>query len=115
MMSLTVSRRRKILKCLLLEEMEDDEVVRNIFEKKRAKKHRMFELKNEEGFFENLVINHLREDGKKFTEYFRLSVQQFDFLLGLIEQNLATDSYNRNQYPITPDEKLAITLRYVSL
>lgn len=115
-MSLTLSRRRRnIVKCLILEEMEDDEILRNIYEKKRAKKHRLFELKNEEGFFQNLVITHLREDSKKFTEYFRLSVEQFDFILGLIKQKLIKDSYNRNQYPIRPEEKFAITLRYVSL
>lgn len=88
MTSVTLSRRRRILvKFLLLEEMEDDEIVRNIYDKKGVKKHHLFELKNEELFFQNRVITDMRADAKKFTDYFHLSVQKFDCLLELIFSN----------------------------
>lgn len=110
-MSLNSRRKRLLLKCLLIEEMEDDEILLHTYGMKRAKKHRLFELKHEEGLYQKLITTHLREDNKKFSEFFRLSVEQFEFVLGLIKDDIYKESYNRNLYPVTPDEKLAITLR----
>lgn len=104
-------RKRVLLKCLLIEEMEDDEILWQMYGTKRAKIHRMFQLRNEEGLYRTLIITHLREDNKKFFEFFRLSVEQFDFVLELIRDDIYKESNNRNLYPVTPEEKLAITLR----
>lgn len=49
---------------------------------KRAKKHLMFELRYEVGLFQKLITNRLRAD-HKFAKIFRLSVEQFDFLVEL--------------------------------
>ena len=51
-----------------------------MYGRKRAKTHVMFELRSEEGMYKKLIVNHLREDPKKFAEFFRLSLEQFDFL-----------------------------------
>ena len=73
--------------------------------------HVMFELRNEEGMYKKLIVNHLREDLKKFAEFFRLSLEQFDFLVELIKDDMSKKSWGVKLYPITPKEKLAITLR----
>lgn len=104
-------RKRLLLKWLLIDEIEDDEILLHNYGMKRAKKLRLFELKSEEGLYQKLINNHLRKDHKKFSEFFRLSVEQFDFVLELIKHDIYKKSYNRNLYPVTPDEKLAITMR----
>ena len=104
-------KRRWLIKYLLAEEIEDEEVILQMYGGKRAKIHLMFELRNKEGIFQRLITNHLREDHNMFAEFFRLSVEQFDFLVELIKDDLSRKSYNRNLYPVTPEEKIAITLR----
>ena len=103
-------KRRLFIKYLLAEEIEDEELIFEMYGRKRAKTHVMFELRSEEGMYKKLIVNHLREDPKKFAEFFR-SLEQFDFLVELIKDDLSKKSYNRNLYPVTPEEKIAITLR----
>ena len=103
--------RRLLIKYLLAEEIEDEELIFEMYGRKRAKTHVMFELRSEEGMYSKLIVNHLREDPKKFAEFFRLSWEQFDFLVELIKDDLSKKSWGVNLYPITPEEKLAITLR----
>ena len=70
-MSLKLSRRKRLLlKYLMIEEMEDDEILLYMYGMKRAKIHCMFELKNEEGLYQKLVTAHLRDENKKFSEFF---------------------------------------------
>lgn len=108
---MSLSKRKKaLIKYLLVEEMLDEEVLQSCVEP-RATKHPLFQARNEEGFFQSLITNHLREDDKKFSEFFRVSISQFDFILNLIKDDIQKLSCNGSQYPVTPDEKLAITLR----
>jgi hypothetical protein len=69
-MSLMSRRKRLLLKGLLIEEMEDDEILLHMYGMKRAKKQRLFELKNEEGLYQKLIATHLREDNKKVLRVF---------------------------------------------
>jgi len=54
----------------------------------------------------------LRVHEPKFFNYFRMSVQSFDWLLELIKEDITADE-NAIRYCISPEEKLIITLRYV--
>ncbi|MPC56309.1 hypothetical protein E2C01_050262 [Portunus trituberculatus] len=71
--------------------MEDEELIFKMYGGKRTKIHLMFELRNEEGMFQKLITNHLREDHNKFAEFFRLSTEQFNFLVELIKDDLSKD------------------------
>ena len=62
-------KRRWLIKYLLAEEIEDEEVILQMYGGKRAKIHLMFELRNEEGIFQKLITNHLREHHNKFAEF----------------------------------------------
>ena len=77
-------KRRLLIKYLLAEEIEDEELIFEMYGRKRAKTHVMFVLRSEEGMYKKLIVNHLREDPKKFAEFFLLSLEQFDFLVELI-------------------------------
>ena len=52
----------------------------------------------------------LREDEKKFFNYFRMSIQSFDELIGNLASKLERSSLRR--IAICSTERLAITLRY---
>ena len=71
----------------------------------------MFRMRNEEGFYNKLIAQHLLQDPTKFAEFFRISPNQFDFLVQLIKEDLSKQSTNVHLYPIKAEEKLAITLR----
>ena len=49
-------KRRWLIKYLLAEEIEDEEVILQMYGGKRAKIHLMFELRNEEGIFQRDVL-----------------------------------------------------------
>ena len=93
-------RRQKLLLLLLLHQ-----------EKGRNSASPLFQTRATEGAFHILVNRHLAEDDRKFQEYFRLTKEEFDYVLSLIEEDLRTKPSNRVRNPITPREKLAVTLR----
>jgi hypothetical protein len=68
-------------------------------------------LCREKGVYRGFIENHLLDDELKFKAYFRFTRKQFNFILTLIEDKIASSSYNRVKKPITPTEKLALTLR----
>lgn len=105
-----IGMNRQLLVHLLREEAEDDETLLHLLTP-RGKVHQIFTTRNDYGCYTKLVVNHLRQDDKKFAEFLRLSTNQFDFVLSLIQDDIKKFSYNRQQYPITPEEKLALTLR----
>ena len=101
-----------ILLTLMLEEEEEDTIIlANSLPKKRKPIDEMFKLWDSEGFYEVLINRHLKNNDIKFREFFRINDQQFDFLLSLIENQLILEPTNRVKKPITPAEKLAVTLR----
>lgn len=67
--------------------------------------------REELGEFRRLV-QELRNDSKRFHMYFRMTIEQFDYIHELIK----SDIYKRNtqlRKAITTEERLAVCLRYV--
>lgn len=101
-----------ILMSLLEEEEEEDNMLESLIIKKKRKSTKpMFLVREQEGFYEKLIKGHLMKDEKLFREFFRLNLKQFNFVLSLVKYDISSDPYNRVQQPITPEEKLALTLR----
>lgn len=98
---------------IIEEEERDEEIIRlMISNKKKKKTHGMFTARRTEGAFENLITRHLIDDETKFQAYFRLTREQFDFVLSAVSKDIATVPTNIVKFPISPKEKLAVTLRY---
>ncbi|KAL4084776.1 hypothetical protein QTP88_027681 [Uroleucon formosanum] len=97
-----MSCQRELLSYLLLEEIEEEEflIEQLLVEQSNANEHPLF-TSRPEGFFEILVNRHLIHDDKKFREFFRLNIDQFNYILQLIEKDITVDSSNRHPYPIT--------------
>ena len=68
---------------------------------------------DEEGYLKICINNHLLGDYVKFPQFFRLNELQFDFVLSLVKQDMKKSSTNCIPYPVSPEEKLGLTLRYV--
>lgn len=68
----------------------------------------MIEQRALKGAFVTLYSD-LREDDKKFFNYFRMSIRSFDEFLGNIEASLMVSNYGR--VSISPIERLCVTLR----
>jgi hypothetical protein len=101
------------VRLLMLEEEEDDEILHlNLNENGgNISVHDMFKARSEEGLNTILINRHLMKDERKFREFFRLNVRQFNYVLKLVEDKMRHQSCNRVSHPITPAEKLAVTLR----
>lgn len=71
----------------------------------------MFSARDDEGAMEVLVNRHLRKDGARFIQYFRLSFDLFASVLRYIERDITSEPTNIIPQPISPEVKLAVTLR----
>ncbi|XP_046395733.1 protein ANTAGONIST OF LIKE HETEROCHROMATIN PROTEIN 1-like [Ischnura elegans] len=108
------NKKRRILAFLLSEEEDDDDIAEKIIISKRKSEHQIYKTRSEEGYSHMLIENHLRGDSEKFCEFFRLNPSQINFILSLIEDDIRKINCNRHPYPIRPDEKLALTLRFLA-
>ncbi len=82
----TSTYKKKLCVCRwLVKEERENEVLIWLHGMKRAEIRPIFIAKNEDGLYETLIKNYLREDNEKFIEYFRISVNQFDYDWGLIK------------------------------
>lgn len=104
-------KRKAICLVLLQEEEEDDEVLVNKLTGKRKPHHDLFENRETEGFFNILINRRLTSDEVKFRQFFRLNREQFSFVTSLIGEDLRKEATYVVKNPITPEEKLAVTLR----
>ena len=95
-----------ILTLQLMDE-DDDEVssFSYLTSKKRKTTDDIFKNHKTEGCFEILINRHLMGNQVKFREYFRISYEQFNFLLSLVEEKLYVVANNRVKNPILPAEK----------
>nr|CAI5853336.1 unnamed protein product [Callosobruchus analis] len=66
-------------------------------------------MRNDFGEFHHLIVQ-LRADESKFREYFRMSLQQFDQLLSIIEKDIEKQKTNYRER-ISAREGLAVCLR----
>lgn len=65
--------------------------------------------REDKGEFSTLFHN-LREDERRFYKYFRMTISSFDELLTIIKAYITKENTNY-RFPISPEERLAITLR----
>ena len=64
-----------------------------------------------QGEFYNMLqeLRHSPDEGEKFNQVMRMSIEQFDWLLGRISHRLQHKT--THAIPISPAERLAITIR----
>lgn len=95
---------------VLLEEEDEYEEMKKI-RRRRARKHALYRRRREEGFYQILIKGHLKATEVKFRHFFRLNLSQFEFVLSLVQEDLRKKGSNFVKQPISPNEKLALTLR----
>lgn len=93
------------------EEMEEEEEEELLLLLLRSSSHDIFSSREEEGFQNMLIRRHLLQDENKFRSFFRINISQFNYILALIENDLIKQSCGRVRHPISPEEKLGLTLR----
>ena len=63
-----LSRGKRIsLKLLLAEEIEEEQLVMDMYGKKRAQTHYIFNLRSEEGMYNQLIVQHLCENQNEIS------------------------------------------------
>ncbi|KAL4090053.1 hypothetical protein QTP88_024958 [Uroleucon formosanum] len=103
-------QKKKVLINMLLAKIEEEEMLIDQFHQKKCTIG-MFKERKEKGFFSVLIKKHLFRDVKKFREFFRLSLEQFNYVLNLIEDDIKLNQCNRVKEPISAAEKLGVILR----
>lgn len=98
---------------LLLDDDDEEDTLIMMKTNKQKKVHNMFQNRVREGAFNNLIKRHLIDDDTKFREYFRLTPHLFNYVLTFIRNDITPKVSNRHNKPISPEEKLCITLRLV--
>jgi hypothetical protein len=56
------------------------------------------------------LVQELHFHPEKFGDYFRMTERQFDYVLGLVEEDIRKEDTNLRK-AITPRERLAVCLR----
>ncbi|KAL1488582.1 hypothetical protein ABEB36_015045 [Hypothenemus hampei] len=85
-----------------------------ISEKQKKRRKRRYKVKpiNRQrklyGQYEKLFKNMKENDPEQFFKYTRLSSEQFDFLLALIDPHIKK---NKSKNPLSPSHRLSITLQ----
>lgn len=112
---MSISNKKKLaLAFLLLQDeilQEEINLITEIHNSTRNSASQLFQNRNSEGAFKLLIHRHLLDDEVKFKAYFRVTRQQFSFLLDLVKKDLNVEPCNRVRNPISPPEKLGLTLR----
>ena len=69
--------------------------------------------RREKGEYHALIQEMRLSDKDSFYKYFRMSPQRFDHLLGVVGPSL-TRQHTNFRFPISPGERLAVTLRFLA-
>ena len=82
----------------------------------RGKTREWVKRREQSGYFNNIVKELKVEDRLGFREMFRMDVEDFEFMLGKISHLISPRQMSnfRGHLPIMPDERLALTLRYIA-
>ena len=99
-----------LIPAIILEEEEDDDVL--IYCMGEGAKD-IFKKRKDEGYYSTLIGRYLMDSEIKFREFFRVSRYIFHVILTEIKEDITTRSCNRWQTPISAEQKLCLTLRYV--
>ena len=106
--------RKRIFALVLLKKHladEDEAVILESYSNNRKSISTMFLNRQEEGAYNILINKHLLDEEEKFQRYFRLTREQFNLIFNDIKDDLYISPCNRVMAPISPAEKLAVTLR----
>ena len=103
--------REDLLLLYILEEEEEEDDLLMWNKLKRTEPNDLYLERETEGFQNILVNRHLIKDDSMFRKFFRLNIEQFNYILSLIESEIAGQSCNYIKHPISPAEKLGLTLR----
>ncbi|KAG8221862.1 hypothetical protein J437_LFUL003238, partial [Ladona fulva] len=95
-----------------LEDEEEDETL--LATMMRNSSNEIYRRRNSQGTFKILIQGHLFDDEEKFRQYFRVSRGLFSRILSAIKEDIIKDPCNRVIKPITPTEKLCVTLRFLA-
>lgn len=99
---------------LLSEDDDDDEGVVGFchqFLLKKKPTHDMILKRDEEGAYNMLIQKYLMTDDDKFRQYFRISPLLYHTILEIISNEITSTPCNRHPNPISPAQKLCLTLR----
>ncbi|KAL4091307.1 hypothetical protein QTP88_026010 [Uroleucon formosanum] len=102
-----------IVSALRQEAAFEDELRLRMIPKPRNAPNSIIAMKETEGFFKKLIEGHLFNNEVKFREFFRVNREQFNLIFSLVKDDLTKELTMRVAVPISPDEKLAITLRFL--
>ena len=82
----------------------------------RGKTREWVKRREQSGYFNNIVKELKVEDRLGFREMFRMDVGDFEFILGKISHLISPRQMSNfgGHLPIMPDERLALTLRYIA-
>jgi hypothetical protein len=109
-----MERKRKALVALmLLDEIEDDYDILPLLVRTHEDRNVIYKNRQTEGCYDILIRRHLLDNETKFKRFFRVSRDQFFYLVNLIESDFKINPSNRDPRPLTAEMKLAVTLRYV--
>ena len=86
-------KQKLILNLLLLQGVDEEETIINrVVFNKYNKAHEMFLTRKTEGVYSILIEKHLWRDESKFREFFRLSRDQYTYVLNIIENDITTNT-----------------------
>lgn len=95
-------------------EEDDEEFVQivNLYQsKKRAKRHKIFQNRDNEGTYAILIEQYLFSEEDRFVKFFRMTPGTFYFILDMIRDDLEPKVIHTTKQPIFPAQKLCIFLR----
>ena len=100
---------------LLQEEAEDEALLLALLEgrKKRKAAKRLYANRSTEGYSRILITNHLEDNETIYRQFFRLN-KQVAFVLNLIGNDIKREPSTRVLHPISPQDKLLVTLSQVN-
>jgi len=76
----------------------------------KSEVHEINQLRGQYGEYRH-IFPQLKEDGKRFFQYFRMDIETFTYILGKTEHRLIKNWCNLHQQKILPEELPVITLR----
>ncbi|XP_063219239.1 uncharacterized protein LOC134531043 [Bacillus rossius redtenbacheri] len=99
------------ISAVLLEEDADDDLLLSCFLEDDSD---IFRRREDEGCYSVLILRHLIDNETKFREYFRVSTEIFDTILGFVKEDITRLQCNRVKRPISAEQKLCLTLRFMA-
>ena len=99
-----------LIPAIILEEEEDEDLLIYCMSEGATD---IFKKREDEGYYCTLIGRYLMDSEMKFREFFRVSRDIFHLILTEIKEDITTRSCNRWQTPISPEQKLCLTLKYV--